>query len=92
MGANLDIDVPYQFLQFFLEDDEEYKTIGEKYGKGEMLTGEVKQICIKALQDFVADYQERRAKVTDEDVKKFMEIRRIDPTSEKCTKEEKPKK
>jgi tryptophanyl-tRNA synthetase len=30
-GANIDIDVPYQFLQFFLEDDELYKEIGEKY-------------------------------------------------------------
>ena len=42
-GANLDVDVPYQFLEFFLESDEEYKEIGEKYAKGELLSGEVKK-------------------------------------------------
>ena len=43
-----------------------------------MMTGEVKQVLIKCLQDFVAKFQERRKKVTDEDVKKFMAVRKID--------------
>ncbi len=37
-----------------------------------MLTGDVKKILIKVIQDFVQDHQERRAKLTDEDVKKFL--------------------
>lgn len=41
-GAKLDIDVPYQWLRFFLEDDEKLASIAQKYGKGEMLTGEIK--------------------------------------------------
>lgn len=41
-GANLDVDIPYQWLRFFLEDDEKLAEIKEKYGKGEMMTGEVK--------------------------------------------------
>mmetsp|Transcript_72423 Transcript_72423/g.100426 ORF Transcript_72423/g.100426 Transcript_72423/m.100426 type:complete len:90 (-) Transcript_72423:904-1173(-) len=48
-GANLDIDVPFQYLQFFLEDDEQLADIEKKYSSGEMLTGEVKQILIKCL-------------------------------------------
>ena len=48
-GANLDVDVPYQWLQFFLEDDDKLAEIKEKYGKGEMMTGEVKQILIDTL-------------------------------------------
>ena len=43
------------------------------------MTGEVKAILIKCLQDFLKDFQEKRAKVTDEDVKKFMGVRKIDP-------------
>lgn len=43
-----------------------------------MLTGEVKQVLIKVLQDFVADFNEKRKRVTDEDVKKFMAVRKID--------------
>lgn len=49
LGANLAVDVPYQFLEFFLEDDEEFKDIGQKYEKGELLTSEVKARCIEVL-------------------------------------------
>jgi len=55
-GANLDVDVPYQFLEFFLESDEEYKEIGEKYSKGELLSGEVKKRCIEVVNEFIKDY------------------------------------
>jgi tryptophanyl-tRNA synthetase len=48
-GANLDVDVPFQYLQFFLEDDDKLAEIKEKYGKGEMMTGEIKQILIDCL-------------------------------------------
>lgn len=40
-----------------------------------MLTGELKAICIKELQQYVADFQERRQKVDDETVKLFMQER-----------------
>jgi len=82
-GANLDIDVPYQWLKFFLEDDEKLAEIRDKYGKGEMMTGDVKQVLIECLNEFLAEFQERRKKVTDEDVKKFMAIRKIDPVPKK---------
>ena len=48
-GADLDVDVAYQYLQFFLDDDDKLEEIRVKYGKGEMMTGEVKQILIKCL-------------------------------------------
>ncbi len=44
-----------------------------------MMTGEIKQILIDCLNEFLHDFQERRKKVTDEDVKKFMEVRKINP-------------
>ena len=48
-GANLDINVPYQYLRLFFDDDEKLAEIADKYGKGEMLTGDVKQILISCL-------------------------------------------
>ena len=48
-----------------------------KYGKGELLSGEVKAILVKLLQDWLRNFQETRAKVTDEDVRIFMEQRKI---------------
>ena len=70
--------MPYQWLTFFLEDDAELADIAERYGSGKLQTGEVKARLIKCLQDFVKDFQNRRSKVTDEDVKKFMSVRKID--------------
>ena len=76
-GADLEVDVPFQYLQFFLEDDDRLEEIRVKYSKGEMLTGEVKQELIKVMQEFVMDFQDRRSKVTDEDVKKFLSVRKM---------------
>lgn len=74
-GGDTEVDVAFQYLRFFLEDDDELEKIGVAYRKGEMLTGELKAICIKELQKYVAAFQERRAKVDDETVKLFMQTR-----------------
>ena len=34
LGANLEVDVSYQWLRFFYEDDEELERIGKEYGSG----------------------------------------------------------
>jgi len=49
LGADLDIDVPYEYLRFWMEDDDELEDIKQKYSKGELLTGEVKAILIGIL-------------------------------------------
>mmetsp|Transcript_10053 Transcript_10053/g.29712 ORF Transcript_10053/g.29712 Transcript_10053/m.29712 type:complete len:673 (-) Transcript_10053:35-2053(-) len=77
-GANLDADVSYQWLRFFLEDDEELERIGKEYGSGQgdyWNTGAVKKRLIKLLQDMVAEHQKKRALVTDEMVAEWMAVR-----------------
>eukprot|EP00923_Selenidium_pygospionis_P040150 GHVN01069495.1.p1 GENE.GHVN01069495.1~~GHVN01069495.1.p1 ORF type:complete len:258 (+),score=42.75 GHVN01069495.1:43-774(+) len=71
-GADLTVDVPYRYLSFFMDDDERFEQIGRDYGAGKLLTGEVKEILIDLLTRLIAEHQERRAKVTDEEVKHFM--------------------
>lgn len=56
-GANLDVDIPYQYLRFFLEDDEKLEDIRVRYGKGEMSSSEVKGTLIKVLQKLVGEHQ-----------------------------------
>lgn len=68
LGGRTEVDVPYQYLTFFLEDDDELARIKHDYESGRMMTGEIKKICIQYVQDFVADFQERRKKV-DESVR-----------------------
>ncbi|ORY83804.1 tryptophan--tRNA ligase, cytoplasmic [Protomyces lactucae-debilis] len=72
-GGNPDVDVPYQFLTFFLESDEELAQLKEGYKKGEILTGEMKRRCIEVLQEFVSSFQQRRAAVSDELLAQFMD-------------------
>lgn len=74
-GGDTTKDVSYQYLTFFLEDDEELEKIRVEYSTGKMLTGEIKQKCAEELQKYVLGFQERRAKVTDEIVAEFMKTR-----------------
>ena len=34
LGANLEVDIPCAYLEFFLEDDEQLKGIKEEYAAG----------------------------------------------------------
>lgn len=80
LGADLDVDVSYQWLRFFLEDDEELARIGESYGSGRgefWSTGSVKARLIEVLQVLVAQHQERRAGISDEEIRKWMTERSI---------------
>lgn len=78
LGGRTEKDVSFQYLTFFLEDDEELEKIRVAYEKGEMLTGELKAKCIAELQAYVGAFQERRALVTDDVVKEFMALRKLE--------------
>ncbi|KAI9502577.1 tryptophan--tRNA ligase, cytoplasmic [Coemansia spiralis] len=72
-GGNPDIDVPYLYLTYFVDDDKELADLAEGYKKGEITSGEMKARCIKELQDFVGAFQERERAITEENVNKFMD-------------------
>ncbi|KAM0056678.1 putative tryptophan--tRNA ligase [Helianthus debilis subsp. tardiflorus] len=74
-GANLEVDIPFKYLSFFLEDDEELELIRKEYGSGRMLTGEVKKRLIDVLTVLVDRHHAARAAVTDEMVDAFMAVR-----------------
>ncbi|PNF22810.1 Tryptophan--tRNA ligase, cytoplasmic [Cryptotermes secundus] len=76
-GGNCEVDISYQYLRFFLEDDEELKQIEKNYSSGELLTGELKKKLISVLQPIIAAHQECRAKVTDQIVRDFMTPRKL---------------
>ncbi|KAJ7043082.1 hypothetical protein C8F04DRAFT_1073632 [Mycena alexandri] len=81
LGGDTEVDVSYQYLSFFLDDDEELERLGVEYRAGRLLTGQLKGRCIELLQKFVGDFQERKAKVTEADIDAFMDPnRKIDPT------------
>jgi len=77
VGANLDVDITYHYLTFFLEDDAQLADIKEKYSTGKMLTGEIKKILIELLSNLVRRHQEARALVTEDVVDAFMAVRKL---------------
>jgi len=74
-GANIEVDIAYNYLKYFMDDTEKLSEIGAKYSKGELLTSEVKKEAIAVLQKIVGDHQARKSKLTEEVVKTFMKIR-----------------
>lgn len=72
LGGNPDIDIPYQYLRMFFEqDDKKLKKIYNDYKKGKMLSGELKQICIKKINTFLKEHQKKR-KLAKKKIKQFL--------------------
>ncbi|KAF1964786.1 tryptophanyl-tRNA synthetase [Bimuria novae-zelandiae CBS 107.79] len=78
LGGNPDIDVPYQYIAYFEDDDERLVQLAEGYRKGTVLTGEMKKQCVEMMQAYVKRFQEARAKVTDEIYEEFLRPRKLE--------------
>ncbi|CAB3360568.1 Hypothetical predicted protein [Cloeon dipterum] len=76
-GGNCDVDISYQYLTFFLEDDEKLAQIKQEYSSGAMLTGELKKELITLLTALVGEHQKRRSQVTPEVISQFTQIRKL---------------
>eukprot|EP01119_Soliformovum_irregulare_P022133 TRINITY_DN7516_c0_g1_i1.p1 TRINITY_DN7516_c0_g1~~TRINITY_DN7516_c0_g1_i1.p1 ORF type:complete len:419 (+),score=75.04 TRINITY_DN7516_c0_g1_i1:969-2225(+) len=76
-GANLETDVPYQYLKFFLEDQTQLDHIAQEYSSGRMLSGEIKKIVVDTIGKVIGDHQTRRNQITDEHVQGIMKIRSL---------------
>jgi len=71
-GGNPDIDVSYQYLRIFFEqDDNKLKKIYDDYKSGSLLTGELKSILIEKINEFLKSHQEKREKAK-EQLDKFL--------------------
>ncbi|KAF8089214.1 hypothetical protein N665_0513s0008 [Sinapis alba] len=74
-GADLEVDIPFKYLSFFLDDDTELEHIKKEYSRGRMLSGAVKQRLTEVLTEIVERHRKARAAVTDEMVETFMAVR-----------------
>lgn len=63
-GADPDDDMVFQLMAYLLvDDDEELNDIYERYASGDLLSGELKQLCKEYLEDFLTDHHRRREEV-----------------------------
>ena len=88
LGGRTNVDMPFQFLTFFLEDDDRLEEIKQAYEKGEMSSGEMKATATKELQEYVAAFKERRKAVTPEILAEFMRPRQLEFRSMPSAKEQ----
>merc|ERR1719187_1959268 len=72
LGGDTDVDISYQYLTFFLDDDEKLEEIRTDYRSGKLLSGFLKKELIEILQPLVTEHQKARKLVTDETIKLFM--------------------
>nr|XP_022914046.1 tryptophan--tRNA ligase, cytoplasmic [Onthophagus taurus] len=77
LGGNCEVDISFKYLTFFLEDDAKIEQIRKDYSSGALLTGELKKILIDTLTPIIQQHQERRAKITNEELKLFMTPRKL---------------
>lgn len=76
-GGDCEVDISYQYLRFFLEDDDKLESLRCSYTSGDLLTGDLKKELIMVLQKIVKSHKEGRSKVTDQTVKDFMTPRKL---------------
>ena len=61
LGGNPDIDVAYQYMMYFFEDDDSYLgEINAGYRAGKILAGEMKQLCIDRETEWMSNLHEMR--------------------------------
>jgi len=74
-GADLSVDIPFLYLSFFLDNDEELTIIKKAYETGSVLTSEVKKRLVTCLTELVMAHQKKRSAVTEEIMNLFMSMR-----------------
>ncbi|MBI5051598.1 tryptophan--tRNA ligase [Candidatus Micrarchaeota archaeon] len=71
-GGNADVDVSFQWLKILFEPNEKkLKQIEADYNMGKLLTGELKQILIDRVNEFLNQHRENRKKA-EKEVEKYM--------------------
>ena len=63
LGGNPDVDVAYQYMMYFFEDDDDFlHSINSDYRAGKILAGEMKQLCIDRAAEWLEELNENTCK------------------------------
>ncbi|KAH3684655.1 hypothetical protein WICPIJ_004371 [Wickerhamomyces pijperi] len=76
-GGNPDVDVAYQYLEFFLDDDAKLKEVYDTYKSGELLSGELKKLTADEIAKFVVKFQAKRKTVDQAELDKYMKPHKL---------------
>lgn len=74
-GGNTDVDIAYQYLRYFEEDDQVLKETQETFKSGQLSCGEIKLQLVKKLSQVMEKVKANRQKVTQEILEDFYELK-----------------
>lgn len=77
-GGDITKDISAKYLKYFELDETLYNNTINKFKKGELLCGEMKEIMADKIAGLIAVHQERRKSVTDEMLSSFYEMKPMD--------------
>lgn len=72
LGGNPDVDISCQYLKNFFLNEKEKDELFDKYRRGELLSGEVKNMLYEKLKEFIGGFQKRLESVSEKDVDKCL--------------------
>ena len=70
-GGNPDIDISYQYLALFEDDDKKLKKVYDDYKSGALLSSELKQMTIDKMKKFWKEHQ-RKKQLARKHINKYM--------------------
>eukprot|EP01087_Luapelamoeba_hula_P014304 TRINITY_DN4175_c0_g1_i1.p1 TRINITY_DN4175_c0_g1~~TRINITY_DN4175_c0_g1_i1.p1 ORF type:complete len:430 (+),score=86.39 TRINITY_DN4175_c0_g1_i1:34-1290(+) len=77
-GGRLGVDVPFQYLSIFEFDDAKLEHTRKEFGSGRMTSREIKDELVNVLAPLIRNHQRARAGVSDEVVRSFMSLRKLE--------------
>ena len=90
-GGNVDMDIAYQYLRYFENDDKKLEEIKEGFSKGTISGVEIKEILVERLYKIMKEIQDNRKKVDDKVIEDFYSKKPMElpkPKQKEPTKEE----
>lgn len=70
-GGDIRVDICYQYLTFFLKDDQKLQEIAEEYTSGRLETGHLKEITADLVAQEISEHQRALETVTPQVVEQF---------------------
>lgn len=77
LGGDVSVDICYQYLTYFMDNDIMLEEIAKKYSNGELSTGELKTLTSELVTKEIEEHQKAKSSLTDEQVKEFFNPNRI---------------
>ena len=68
LGGNVEVDISCQYLKFFEEDEDKLNGFVEKFAKGELSCGEIKQILFEKLNEMFIKIRDNKDKNVNKDL------------------------